>query len=192
MEEKILNATLKVLAAEGYDGARTRAIAEEAGVSEVTLFRKFKNKENLIKEAKKLKLENALERMEKLFQSIEGNCFEASVSALGNRISDSLDKKTNMITMAIEELQRLPASERMIPKYINAMHDHLAKYFDSQIEVGNMRRVDPQIAALSFFSFLFYTNFFCKPNKAGKEIRTLEGFLDIFMNGVRSLEKKIE
>ena len=49
-EQRILDAALRVFASEGYTGATTRRIAEEANVAEVTLFRKFKSKENLLKE----------------------------------------------------------------------------------------------------------------------------------------------
>ena len=46
-EEKILDAALKVFARKGYDAATTRAIAEESGFTEMTLFRKFQTKKNL-------------------------------------------------------------------------------------------------------------------------------------------------
>ena len=49
-EQKILDAALNLFAREGYKGATTRAIADEAGFNELTLFRKFKNKENLFDE----------------------------------------------------------------------------------------------------------------------------------------------
>ena len=49
-EQRILNAALKVFASEGYIGATTRRIAKEANVAEVTLFRKFRSKENLLRE----------------------------------------------------------------------------------------------------------------------------------------------
>jgi len=45
--QKIINAALKVFGEKGYKGATTRTIAEKAGFSELTLFRKFKTKENL-------------------------------------------------------------------------------------------------------------------------------------------------
>jgi len=45
--QKIIDAALKVFGEKGYKGATTRLIAEEAGFSELTLFRKFKTKENL-------------------------------------------------------------------------------------------------------------------------------------------------
>ena len=46
-EQKILNAALKMFAQKGYKGATTMIIAEEAGFSEKTLFRRFKTKKNL-------------------------------------------------------------------------------------------------------------------------------------------------
>jgi TetR/AcrR family transcriptional regulator len=46
-EQKILDAALKVFARKGYDAATTRAIAEESGFTEMTLFRKFGTKKNL-------------------------------------------------------------------------------------------------------------------------------------------------
>ena len=43
-EQKILEAALKMFAQKGYKGATTMIIAEEAGFSEKTLFRRFKTK----------------------------------------------------------------------------------------------------------------------------------------------------
>jgi len=45
-DQNILDAALKVFSTEGYAGATTRKIAQEANVTEVTLFRKFQSKEN--------------------------------------------------------------------------------------------------------------------------------------------------
>ena len=52
-EHIIFNAALKVMTERGYVGATTKLIAEEAGIGEVTLFRRFGNKETLIVEAMK-------------------------------------------------------------------------------------------------------------------------------------------
>jgi AcrR family transcriptional regulator len=46
--ERLLAAALKVFSRDGLHGATTRAIAQEAGVSEVTLFRHFQTKEGLL------------------------------------------------------------------------------------------------------------------------------------------------
>ncbi|RYF48013.1 MAG: TetR/AcrR family transcriptional regulator [Cytophagaceae bacterium] len=48
--DRLLAAAKLVFARDGLQGATTRAIAQEAGVNEVTLFRHFQNKERLIGE----------------------------------------------------------------------------------------------------------------------------------------------
>lgn len=47
-DEVIFEATMRLLVEQGYMGATTRQIAEEAGVNEVTLFRKFGSKAELV------------------------------------------------------------------------------------------------------------------------------------------------
>lgn len=46
--QRLLDAAARVFAREGLTGATTRAIASEAGVNEVTLFRHFQSKDRLI------------------------------------------------------------------------------------------------------------------------------------------------
>lgn len=46
--ESLIKAAIAVFATDGYVGASTREIAKVAGVSEVTLFRYFQNKERLL------------------------------------------------------------------------------------------------------------------------------------------------
>lgn len=47
--DRLLQAAIQVFSRAGYVGATTREIAREAGVSEVTLFRHFQRKEQLLK-----------------------------------------------------------------------------------------------------------------------------------------------
>ncbi len=47
-DEKIIKAPFSILQKEGFAKATTKKIAAEAGVNEVTLFRNFKNKNNLV------------------------------------------------------------------------------------------------------------------------------------------------
>ncbi|MDC7225928.1 MAG: helix-turn-helix domain containing protein [Spirochaetales bacterium] len=52
-EEKIFRAVLKVISEKSYIGASTKQMAEEAGVSEITLFRKYGTKAGIVKTAVK-------------------------------------------------------------------------------------------------------------------------------------------
>lgn len=47
-DEKIIKATFAILQREGFTKATTKKIAAEAGVNEVTIFRNFQNKNNLV------------------------------------------------------------------------------------------------------------------------------------------------
>jgi AcrR family transcriptional regulator len=51
LRARILDAAARVFAETGYRGATTRRIAQEAGVNEVTLFRQFGSKDELLREA---------------------------------------------------------------------------------------------------------------------------------------------
>ena len=46
-KQRLLDATLKLISEKGYLGSTTREIAQEAGVTELTLFRHFGTKEKL-------------------------------------------------------------------------------------------------------------------------------------------------
>ncbi len=50
-DEKVYRAAMKTVIERGYAGATTKQIAEAASISEVTLFRKYGNKGELIKQA---------------------------------------------------------------------------------------------------------------------------------------------
>jgi AcrR family transcriptional regulator len=49
VDMQIFQAAMAIIAERGYAGATTRQIAEAAGVSEVTLFRKYGTKAELVK-----------------------------------------------------------------------------------------------------------------------------------------------
>ena len=50
-DRAVFDAVLEVVAEQGYERATTRAIADAAGINEVTLFRRFTSKENLLRQA---------------------------------------------------------------------------------------------------------------------------------------------
>jgi len=51
VDETIYHAVMQVVSERGYTSATTRQMAEAAGVSEVTLFRKYQNKAQLVRQA---------------------------------------------------------------------------------------------------------------------------------------------
>ncbi|HEY3422640.1 MAG TPA: TetR/AcrR family transcriptional regulator [Methanocellaceae archaeon] len=186
-DDKILDATIRVLAQEGYHGATTKKIAEEAGVNEVTVFRRFKNKENLIREARALSKKRSLESLEEAFKIDEDGNFKEHVAALGEYMSKAINDKANIIRIAIIEMQCVPPGEKAKPEYAIAALRHLREYFDEQVAKGNMRPVNTKTAALVLYSYIFYVECVCKINGIRPEYEnetSFNDFLEIFMNGV--------
>src|ERR1700720_146429 len=48
--KRILTAAVRVFSRDGFQGATTREIAREAGVNEVTLFRHFRTRDDLLRD----------------------------------------------------------------------------------------------------------------------------------------------
>ncbi|OPY26336.1 MAG: putative DNA-binding transcriptional regulator [Methanobacterium sp. PtaU1.Bin242] len=70
-EKKILDAALNVFAKKGRDAATTKAIAEKAGRTEMTLFRKFGSKKNLFDQVMIQSVEKMQKDIEILFSELD-------------------------------------------------------------------------------------------------------------------------
>lgn len=84
-EKKILNAALNVFAKKGKDAATTKAIAEQAGRTEMTLFRKFGTKKNLFDMVMIQNMEKMQSDMEAIVNDLD-NKFETPDVFLENYI----------------------------------------------------------------------------------------------------------
>lgn len=186
-EEKILKATLIVLGREGYDKATTRKIASEAGVSELTLFRKFKNKENLVREAYKQSLQKTMSDMDTILDFDDQETLENSLSSLHEKLFNGIDERTSSL---VSQMRRILINQNMIlnqdPKntYLALMRKRLADYFKKQIELGNMRPINPEAAALIFFSVITFEKLLMKSIHDETSGISTQDFLDIFLHGV--------
>ena len=64
---KIIMATFEILQEEGFAKATTKKIAAKAGVNEVTIFRNFKNKNNLVETTKDYYRQVLILKLEEIF-----------------------------------------------------------------------------------------------------------------------------
>ena len=75
-EEKIIRATFNIVQKEGVQKATTKKIAAEAGVNEVTIFRKFENKKNLVEITKEYYFNIFLQKLDEIFDFNEDDEIE--------------------------------------------------------------------------------------------------------------------
>lgn len=185
--DRILNATIKILDKEGWEGATTKRIAAEAGVNEVTLFRKFKTKQLLLEAAKNRCATEFLEELELILKINEKLDIQANMENIWKNSSKMIDKRTNLIRISMEEVRGVPFEERVLPKISKIVLDNLSNYFKKQIKKGKIRNIDPDVAALNIFSIVFQMNIMWKiygQSPPVEDERCMENFLDIFMKGI--------
>ena len=146
-EQKILEAALEMFSQKGYIGATTISIAEKAGFSEKTLFRKFKTKKNLFNT---VITENS-KRFKKDFNLISTDTeFESPkdfLEVLIKDIANLTDKYYEYVNLAMNEGSRMPINNaaQEIPYY-------LAEYMEKNMK---SRDIDYRIFAATILSFIY-------------------------------------
>jgi AcrR family transcriptional regulator len=193
-EQRILDAALKVFASEGYTGATTRRIAEEANVAEVTLFRKFQSKENLLRE---VLFKNRASFLDNLFQPEKNSDLETDLRILGKNVAKVMkdnkeDSKRRMLMfMLFEEGRRRPEVAEILSSVFQMNITRLREYFEWQIKNGKMRNINPRSASITFISYFVYTSLVrgvFGDSFLGDNDEEIERFIDIFAKGILKVE----
>lgn len=195
-EQRILEAALKIFASEGYTGATTRRIAEEANVAEVTLFRKFQSKENLLREVL-IQNRTAFSALDTLFLIEKNADLETDLRILGKNIIKVMKDKKNdgkrrmLMFMLFEEGRRRPEVAEILSSFIQMNIRRLSEYFELQIKNGKMRNINPRSAAITFVSYFVYTSLLrgvVGDSFLGENDEEIERFIDIFTKGILKVE----
>jgi TetR/AcrR family transcriptional regulator len=178
----ILEVAMKIFVKEGYDGTTTKSIAAEAGVNEVTLFRKFQSKENILRSVITYNCDSALHTLNSIFLNRkEETDLYTSLNQLAKRLISFMNERTNLMILLLGEGRRKPVIAKIISHIPNEMIKQLAKFFEDAIKRGKMRKVNPNHAALTFLSFLVYNTIMKGILETEKAVDT---FVDIFVKGI--------
>jgi AcrR family transcriptional regulator len=192
-KERLFDASLKLISEKGYLGATTREIAQEADVTELTLFRHFGSKEKLFMEV--LSKYTFLPKLKELLPELEHLSYDDALRLVANKFLLTLKQRKPMIKIMYSEVNLYPEKIRQIyNKFITEIRMTLASYFASQQKKGVLRKVSPEVAARTFLGMLFSyfrTEEMMKGadiarNKMEKDIREL---VDIFIHGTVNSNK---
>ena len=185
-EQKIVDATIFLLDKEGTNGTTTKKIAKKAEVSEVTVFRKFKSKDNLLKIAKIYYSDYFLEKISDIFTNYEDTDLESLLKNTWWKLVNFLDNNLDIIKIALDELMSNPEEEKIFSKFSDEVLKNLTNIFQEQIDKGKIRKINPSAAALTVFSVIVEGIIFWKfESKVSNDDtnKYLDDFLDIFING---------
>ena len=188
-DEKIIEATFRILQKEGFTKATTKKIAAEAGVNEVTIFRNFKNKNNLVEITKEYYLQMLLEKFDEIFGFEDDDGIEDYLQSNFVGLLNLSDSDFSIVKVAMEEVRDIPEKKQLISRITNTVIGKLDDFFKSQIEKGKIRDVDSKVLAAMCFSITFQSIILWRvydKNPSVEADQYANRFLDILYNGIKA------
>lgn len=136
-KERLIQAAIDVMAQAGIGGATTKEIAKVAGVCEVTLFRHFQNKEQLLRNVAQYmtrKQVEALSRTEECTGDLRKDLLHYA------RIYDErLEEYQALIRIFIGEAERYPQeAQSFLQEGVIPLRNSLIAYLDRHKNQGNL------------------------------------------------------
>lgn len=183
-KEKLLQAALDEFSANGYVAATTRAIADKAGFREVTLFRHFGSKENLLKAL--LEQKSVMPSSLQLFDNASELTVEKLLFELGHRFYTQLLDREKLVRLLVLEAHSRPEIRDQLGRVPAIIHDQLSRYLADMMREGKVRKGDPKLLALAFLSLFFSLvigkDFMDTGGRSPEEV-TRE-FVNVFVSGI--------
>lgn len=188
--ERILETAIGLFSTKGYLGSSTREIARQAGVAEVTIFRHFNSKEQLLEEV--INHFSFIPAFKGILPKVIEMPYEEALHEIATLFFDVLIQLKDWVRIVQAELQRSPDKlVKVFHSFLDNLFEVLASYFRELQGRGGLRDVDPEMAARVFHG-IFYCFFTVEELLEGKRIRTIDqerairAFVDIFANGTVS------
>lgn len=151
-KERIYAAALEVFSQKG-SAATTREIAKCAQVNEVTLFRHFGNKENLMQAV--IKRFSTMEMLtEELDERLTGN-LRQDLYLLAETYLETALARSEQIRLGIIEAPRNPELARAFSQIPQRLTSHLAGYLETLYRRGDIAEADFTLMAHLFYGTLF-------------------------------------
>jgi AcrR family transcriptional regulator len=180
---KILAAARELFERNGTRGTTTREVAEKAGVNEATLFRHFGSKRALLDAMREQAC--GIQQFRSVLAALPAEEFAADLRTIAYYVTEHMFAKRAMMCVSLAEdaAGTDDGPEWRGPEQIKA---DLAAYFTARADAGQFR-TDPAFAAQFFLGTLF--SYVVGRKLWGSTVpdrATLDGIVDVFLNGVRS------
>jgi AcrR family transcriptional regulator len=186
--ERLLEAAARTFSQEGIQGATTRHIAREAGVNEVTLFRHFKSKEQLLGTVLERGLASEIALMNE-HSSWKENLRE-SMEKYARHYYSHLEKKQGFARAFIAEGQVLPKSmQTMIANVVRPVRERLIAILSDAQKAGVVRADVSVECALDAFKNTLYAGMLRQGAYLPRNYSTdayIQTVVDIFVRGIES------
>ena len=188
---RILQAALKLFARKGYDGTTTKDLANSAKVAEGTLFRYFPNKKAILIE---VATSGWIEILTDLLTELsEMGSYKAISQVMRRRMLNMQENSDLLRVCFIEAQNHSELRERIQSEVIEKMTGVAEAFFETAMEKGIYRQINPKIVAQVFLGMFaiagFSTETIIDPDASPKAMQEMaEGIADIFLHGVLNKE----
>lgn len=192
-QEKIIQAATELFAENGFESTSTSDIAKKAGVAEITLFRNFKSKNNLLYHLLapifiQVTSKNYIQSIQGIF---EKGVHQSSEHVLTHAFKDRLEQLTNN-----EELLKILLRESYLKNEIKtAILNNITtpainstkSFVKEKIEQGEFKEFNEETVANLFFYLLFGYVFMNQilREKAMDDTTEQEELIQIILNGLK-------
>lgn len=183
--DRLIRAARDIFASSGYKGATTKAIADRAGVAEVTLFRYFPAKKDLMTAV--LQGFSSLEIFDDDFKAGLTWDLRSDLIDIAARFCRMTDESTEAMLALITEALRQPDLRKLIAAPPRRQREFLAWYLTEQIERGNCRDLpEVELAAQGFFALFFEYGISRRVYSAERYStqEVIETFVDLYLCGI--------
>ncbi len=184
----ILAAAAELFAERGYAGTTTRALAERAGVNEVTVFRRFKNKQGVL--AALAVAVNDASAGQAVAAAPDPEDTEATLRALARQeVRQTVEFGAMALRLALDARSDAEVAA-VVGIGPQQTFSGLVAYLDERQHAGDLRAdVDPRVMAEAFFamtsSFVFSRQVLADATRYELSIDEASGPLfELFWNGV--------
>ena len=156
--DRLIEAAAVIFARDGLGGATTREIAREAGVNEVTLFRKFQTKQNLLAAVLEKVFDRGTNPLAERFDTLpEESTLREILTAFAEADHEMLMRNVTLMRVMVGEIHRFEEHERMVLRGIfKPRREQLARRLREACKRGEMREdVDPVIVIDQLVGMIF-------------------------------------
>ncbi|GAJ98456.1 TetR/AcrR family transcriptional regulator [Geomicrobium sp. JCM 19055] len=146
--DRLLLAAIDLISERGYNGVTTQEIASKAKVSEITLFRHFGNKQNLLETA--LDRHHYAQEMKKLFDERLVWNLEEDLMMVSKTYHEIMNRNRKLIQISTKDEFQLPGFKERIQQHPLQLLEFLANYLKMMEDKGKVIKTDYKMAAFTF------------------------------------------
>ncbi|MGE8205320.1 TetR/AcrR family transcriptional regulator [Heyndrickxia sp. NPDC080065] len=164
--ERIIKAFIELFRDYGYKGATTRAIAERAGVNEVTIFRHFGNKKGIMDAAiQSISYSPFLEKIisEDMIWDLEHDLWK-----IADSYHKDMEKIEDIVLLGFQEAQLFPELNEAILQIPKQLKANLVSYFTEMKRRGKLIDTDIEFQAMNFIWINF--GYFLSKSRFGEKV----------------------